>query len=87
MARRTHRHLPIFFLDVYENDDYMETDNEAEAYARFYACPLSCILYQNGRIVADKEFVEMEVEDSAIFLSAEITGEGEHADLEEVEAA
>lgn len=83
MSKR--RHLHRFFLDIFENDDYLETDNEAEAYARFYASQFSCILYDKGRIVADKEFVEMEVEDSAICLNAQVYPTGEHVDLQEVE--
>jgi hypothetical protein len=75
-----------FFLDVYENEDYLETDNEAEAYARFYACQFSCVLFDRGRLVADKEWVEDEVAESVI-MSAELVGsEDQYHDLEEVAA-
>ena len=84
MSRKRQR-LSIFFLDIYENDDYLQTDNEAEAFARFYACQFSCVLWMNGKIVAEKDWVEMEVEDSYLSMSAEVYAEGEHADLEEVE--
>lgn len=84
MSRRS-KTLPHFFLDVYETDDYMETDNEAVAFERFYACQFSCILWKDGKILAEKEFVEVEEADSALILHAEIASDGEYADLEEVE--
>lgn len=63
-----------FFLDIWENDDYFETDNEAEAMQHFYACPFSCVLWKKGKILGEKDWVEDEIEDS-VGLSAEVVGQ------------
>lgn len=64
-----------YFLDVFETNESFQTNNREIAFQKFYECQNGCILYHKGRIIADKEFVEDEIEDSAIGLSAELVGE------------
>lgn len=70
---------------MYTTDQYMETDNEPEAWAAFYSTCTPSILWDNGVIVAEKDFVEDELADSAVSMHEEISSDGLPYELEEVE--
>lgn len=69
-----------FFLDIWENDDFLETDNEAEALAAFYACQYGCLLWRKGKIYGEKDFVFDDVNDFETNTIAELTED--HIDAE-----
>ena len=73
-----------YFMENLTTSETFQTDNEAVAWQQFNNCMFPCELFDNGMIMADKEFEENEITGEVVLVDTNYTGE-EYADLEMAE--
>lgn len=73
-----------FFFECPTTEESFTTDNEAVAWQKFNACQFPCELFDDGNIVAEKDWEFDPINDRMTLVDTNYTGE-EYADLEMAE--
>ena len=73
-----------FFFENLTTNETFQTNNEAMAWSKYNECQFPCELWDNGVILADKDFEDDMINDRVTLAETNYSGE-EYADLEEVE--
>lgn len=73
-----------FFFENLTTEETFQTNDEAMAWAKFNSCMHPCELFDNGDIMAEKDFEDDPINDRVVLVDTNYTGE-EYADLEEAE--
>lgn len=73
-----------FFFENLTTGETFQTNNEPMAWAKFNACMHPCELFDNGMILAEKDYEDDPINDRVVLVDTLYVGE-EYADLEEVE--
>jgi hypothetical protein len=73
-----------FFFENLTTSETFQTNNEAMAWQKFNECPHPCELFEDGNIMAEKDFEDDPINDRVVLVDTNYTGE-EYADLEMAE--
>lgn len=92
MAKKHYSHMDddidlefrFYFENITTNETY-QTNNEAEAWAKFHACGCPCELLDEDGCVGEKFFADPENGDLTLITEIYADSEAERVDLEEVE--
>ena len=73
-----------YFMENLTTGETFQTNNEAVAWQHFNNCMFPCELFDNGMIMAEKDFEENEITGEVVLVDTNYTGE-EYADINDLE--